>query len=702
MGTQRVDHAHPERFAEPSHGFAWIRMIGALVVIYGHSSPLVGTGELFPPEWPVQPDEGVLMGFFAMSGFQITESWVRDPHPLRFAAKRVLRLWPPMLTVTLGMALIVGPLVTTLPVREYFAAHDTWGYVVNNAGMLTLQHTLPGVFTANPWPDAVNGSLWTLPMELLAYGGLYALLLLGAAKQRWRWLAVAALVALVVWDRHLEQIPGAESGGALLSVPVESLVAFLVAFALGVVLNLYRVPLSPTAALAGLVVLAAMPNSIAASFLMTFVASYAVVVAGHFWPSRLTVPGWFVNGSYGVYVWGFPVQQLLAMAGIANQYVMLLCAAPIAYVLGTASWVFVEDPTMKLRRYVAPDRPARAAEQRPRDGREDGDRWADEDGWADEDDRDGWDDEDGWDDREDWSDEDRDDRERWDSRNDRERWDDRDDRERWDDRDDRERWDDRDDRERWDDRDDRYDHRESGHRARGDDLGRAARDGRAVLAAHPAHAERDDLDPRFERAAAPAGPPEQTRHRADPPTHRAEPVRPEPARLEPGRPEPARPDPAARADPLSPAEPTQRAEAIRSPEPARPAAQPRRSEPTQRVEPAQHAGSTRRVDPTRRPEPTPRPEPARRPDSSRRPDADHHPERPAEPHPAEDVETARDFPPVSWPSAEQDAEPAAARSFTGDLADPSATPPRRRGRHAAPPPEAEETRPLDRFPPHRS
>ena len=201
-------------------------MIGATLVIYGHSSPLVGTGELFPPEWALQPDEGVLMGFFALSGFQITESWRRDPHPARFAAKRVLRLWPPMLTVSFGMALVIGPLVTTLPMGEYFSAKDTWGYIVNNAGLLTLQHDLPGVFSNNPWPDAVNGSLWTLPMELLAYTGLYVLLLLGAAKHNRRWLAVIALVALVLWDRHLEHAPGAESAGSLLSVPVESLVAF--------------------------------------------------------------------------------------------------------------------------------------------------------------------------------------------------------------------------------------------------------------------------------------------------------------------------------------------------------------------------------------------------------------------------------------------------------------------------------------------
>ncbi|SEG84372.1 Peptidoglycan/LPS O-acetylase OafA/YrhL, contains acyltransferase and SGNH-hydrolase domains [Saccharopolyspora kobensis] len=354
VGDARVVHTRPELFAEPHHGFAWIRMIGAVLVIYGHSSPLAGEGVLFSKDWALRPDDGVLMGFFAMSGFQITESWLRDPHLGRFAAKRVLRLWPPMLTVTLAMALVIGPLVTTLSAGDYFAAHGTWGYIVNNAGMLTLKHELPGVFTDNPWPDAVNGSLWTLPMELLAYAGLFLLLVVGAGKDKYRWITVVALVALVIWDRHLDQIPGAESAGSLLSVPVESLVAFLVAFAFGVVLNLYRIPLSPLAAGAGLVVLALMPNSIAGSFLMVFVVSYAVVLAGHYWPARLTVPGVWVNGSYGVYVWGFPIQQLLAMAGVRNQWLMLICAAPLAYVIGTLSWKFIEDPTMKLRHYLTP------------------------------------------------------------------------------------------------------------------------------------------------------------------------------------------------------------------------------------------------------------------------------------------------------------------------------------------------------------
>lgn len=364
MGEARVVHTHPERFAPPHHGFAWIRMFGALLVIYGHSSPLVGTGDLFPANWAVQPEKGVLMGFFAMSGFQIAESWLRDPHPLRFATKRVLRLWPPMLVVVLVMTLVIGPLVTELPTGAYFSDPGTWGYIVRNAGMLTLIHVLPGVFVHNPWPVAVNGSLWTLPMELLAYAGLFVLLLLGGAKQRRRWIVVAAVVGFMIWDRYLDHVPGAESAGSWLSVPIESMVAFVTAFGIGVILCLYRIPLSPTVAVAGLAVLFLMPNSEAASFLMRFAVSYAVILVAHYWPARLQVPSTWVNGSYGVYVWGFPIQQLLAMAGLRNQFLMLACAAPLAYAMGTLSWKLVEEPTMRLRHLIAPQRP-KTAEKPP-------------------------------------------------------------------------------------------------------------------------------------------------------------------------------------------------------------------------------------------------------------------------------------------------------------------------------------------------
>lgn len=342
--------------ADPNHGFAWIRMLCALTVVYLHCYPLVSGNDIAPSEWPMQPADALLMAFFAMSGFQITESWVRDPHPARFAIKRVLRLWPPMLAVSLSAALIIGPLVSTYSPGEYFAMRETWGYVVNNAGMLTLQHELPGVFTTNPWENSVNGSLWTLPMELVAYVGLLALMLVGGARSGRRPVVVAALVVLAVVDRRLEQIPGENTGGSLVTVPIEPMIAFLVAFGIGMVLNLYSIPKSPIAAFAGLAALLGMPISTAGSFWLTISVSYAAVTLGHFFPARLTVPGVFVNGSYGVYVWGCPIQQVLAFAGIRSEWTMALLALPLAYTAGMLSWKVVEEPMIRLRHHVLPAR----------------------------------------------------------------------------------------------------------------------------------------------------------------------------------------------------------------------------------------------------------------------------------------------------------------------------------------------------------
>jgi peptidoglycan/LPS O-acetylase OafA/YrhL len=204
-------------------------MIGALVVVIDHSAPLTDSSRLtvFPNSWNLSPGYIALMGFFAMSGYQISDSWRQDPSWLRFSAKRVLRLWPPLLVVVLVTALVIGPLVSTLDLAEYFSARGTWGYIVHNAGLYTLQHRLPGVFDHNPWPWSANGAIWTLPMELTGY-----LLVLGFGVaglfRRAPWLTVVLMLALIGLDRRFDaSIGNPGHGGSFLQVPIGSLVAFL-------------------------------------------------------------------------------------------------------------------------------------------------------------------------------------------------------------------------------------------------------------------------------------------------------------------------------------------------------------------------------------------------------------------------------------------------------------------------------------------
>jgi len=357
------------RWADPNTGFAWLRMIGSFLVVIEHCAPLTDPSQLtlLPESWGFSPGYTALMGFFAMSGFQIADSWQRDPCWWRFAGKRVLRIWPPLLTVVIVTALVIGPLATTLSVREYFSSSATWGYIVNNAGLYTLQHPLPGVFENNPYSWSANGSLWTLPMELTGY-----LIVLGlglvAGFTRYRWLAVVVLIALVAFDRRFEaSIGDPGTGGGFLSVPIGSAVAFLVAFVVGVMLVTYRdsLALSPAVAWALVGMQAAVVATEVGPFTLPFVAGYGAVVLAHHWPRRLEGHDRWVYGSYGLYIWAFPLQQLLIMAGLDSQWSLTLAAVPAAYVAGLLSWRYVEEPTMSLRRYLAPRRRKRRAPTPP-------------------------------------------------------------------------------------------------------------------------------------------------------------------------------------------------------------------------------------------------------------------------------------------------------------------------------------------------
>ncbi|HEX2297645.1 MAG TPA: acyltransferase [Pseudonocardiaceae bacterium] len=363
--------------AHPSTGFGWLRMIGSLIVVVDHSAPLTDASRLtiFPTSWNLSPGYIALMGFFAMSGYQISDSWRQDPSWWRFSVKRVLRLWPPLLVVVIVTAVLIGPLVSTRAPGEYFAAKETWGYIINNAGLYTLQHRLPGVFDGNPWPWSANGSLWTLPMELTGY-----LLVLGfgvfALFRRARWLTIVLILVLVVLDRRFDASIGSPGdGGSFLQVPIGSMTSFIVAFSIGMALHAYRdmIPWSPRVAwlLVGIHAVAYAVDLEALT--LPFMAGYGAIVLAHHWPARLEGYDNWIFGSYGLYIWAFPLQQLLIMAGADQQWSLTLTALPLTYLFGCLSWRFIEVPTQSLRRYLPrpaakPDRPRRPPAATLREG----------------------------------------------------------------------------------------------------------------------------------------------------------------------------------------------------------------------------------------------------------------------------------------------------------------------------------------------
>ncbi len=161
----------PEASARHANSFDGLRLLAALMVLFSHAYPLRGIVEQEPI---LRVTEGLSFGsiavaiFFAISGYLVSFSWQRDPDVGRFLLRRALRIVPGLACLSLITFLLVGPWLTTLTVADYFRDPRSWRYLLN-VFMYPVQHHLPGVFADNPYPEAVNGSLWTLRLEFSFY-----------------------------------------------------------------------------------------------------------------------------------------------------------------------------------------------------------------------------------------------------------------------------------------------------------------------------------------------------------------------------------------------------------------------------------------------------------------------------------------------------------------------------------------------------
>ena len=326
-------------------GFDYMRVVLALGVICWHSSLTSYGGAvhswladlvLFPLAIFILPM------FFSLSGFLVAGSLERSKTFLTFLGLRVFRIMPALAVEVLLSALILGPLLTTLPLRDYFRDPQFHAYFLNIVG--DIHYLLPGVFASNPFP-LVNGQLWTVPYELACYIALTLLAVTGIFQQRWwLFLSLMAFYAAQVGNTILrtnEEMKGA--GGSTL----------VMSFIAGLVLYRYRnrIPWSLRLFLLASAVSVALifvPNGVRFSALPI---AYVTMYLGMRNPPRNKI---VLSGdySYGLYLYGFPVQQaIMAISpALRHWYLNLLVAIPCAIVVATGSWWLVERPALAQRK----------------------------------------------------------------------------------------------------------------------------------------------------------------------------------------------------------------------------------------------------------------------------------------------------------------------------------------------------------------
>ena len=320
-----------------------IRLLLAASVIVSHSLVI---GNLGP-----EPEAGgehlgtwAVLGFFAVSGYLITRSRLNGQSQWSFYIARFLRIYPGFLVCLLAVAFVFAPSSLLVGSSGTFTLFDSLSYLVRNfllyppfISQTNIGTTVPNV----PVPGIWNGSLWTLFWEASCYVAVGTVCYIKNEKLRAGLIGAGFLAASAVSAAKLE---------GWVPASLYTLVAPLVAaFCAGALLFHFsnRVRVRPAVALSvALLILSIFTET--ASVLAPLPLAVIIMALGSVLPFQSI--GAKTDLSYGVYIYGVPVQNILEI-GWPDLPLLPYISLSLGLTLPLAwlSFRFVEAPALALK-----------------------------------------------------------------------------------------------------------------------------------------------------------------------------------------------------------------------------------------------------------------------------------------------------------------------------------------------------------------
>ncbi|MEM6900489.1 MAG: acyltransferase [Pseudomonadota bacterium] len=343
-----------------------IRLLAASAVLVGHCWPLLyGAGVHDPFSNLLRPISPFARGvpgiavyiFFFLSGFLVTKSMVERGDLIDYAVSRIARIYPALIVVVSLLVFVVGPIFTTLSVEAYAAHPQTSRYFLTNIIIWKVAFPLPGVFSDHAF-TGVNGSLWTLPAEIRCYVLVALFWMAGAFTHRniFNMLTIALAIGGYLFRDSLPFF--------IMRGHMEMAFFFLI----GAVFYMNRdlVRLSPAAFVSVfLICLMLKGNALYHPFAALFLCM-AIAFLGWSLPNIFPKLNQFGDISYGVYIYAYPVQQIVIeiSGGNIGPLQLLAVATPIVFVLAYLSWRLIEKPALSTKSRLLLNRPRQASEQK--------------------------------------------------------------------------------------------------------------------------------------------------------------------------------------------------------------------------------------------------------------------------------------------------------------------------------------------------
>jgi peptidoglycan/LPS O-acetylase OafA/YrhL len=329
------------------NNFGILRLIFASMVVLSHAPELVdGTRsrELLTRLFgTLSFGEMGVDGFFLISGYLITRSFLTSPGLLSYLTKRVARIYPAFLVATIVSIFLFAPLSGTA--LSALAFRD-WLHVVKYAAL--LQPPPVPAFPGVHYP-VLNGAMWTIAYEFRCYLLVVALGLMGILQRRKFVLIGTTLVVLFMAARP----PIAFDPSNVFLGNITQSVRMTGAFLVGTIFHLFRdviVYRNGYAIFAAIALIACMFVPGVAEPALCIFGGYLIfwlaLVAKASPLSRLTTEH---DISYGLYLYTWPIQSVLVFFDRnISPWLMFAASLGLAALCGYVSWTLVESRVQQL------------------------------------------------------------------------------------------------------------------------------------------------------------------------------------------------------------------------------------------------------------------------------------------------------------------------------------------------------------------
>jgi peptidoglycan/LPS O-acetylase OafA/YrhL len=336
-----------------ANNFDLLRILFAWFVIVSHSYVLNGDGATDPLF--VATNSTFLFsfigvkGFFIISGYLIFKSMMVSTSIFEYLVKRVLRIFPALavvLLITLVAVYFVYP--TNLP--PFFSNKEVYAYFLGNVILFKPHFFISGIFSGLP-SSAINGSLWTIEYEFFFYLFiLFFFFIRSQKKQLIIALSVVVVLFLVVrlffYDWTVQ---------THFFIPLEPLFDLGSYFLMGSLLSCFdfdNIPAKNTIAAVLLMALAASVYFKVGHTVVYFTLPFLVIYVGKQTSKVATwVHASIGDPSYGIYLYAFPLQQLLIYWYRPSTLILFLVSTIGAFIFGYLSWIFIEKKALALKQY---------------------------------------------------------------------------------------------------------------------------------------------------------------------------------------------------------------------------------------------------------------------------------------------------------------------------------------------------------------